>query len=265
MNCSSTTARVVHGGVRRSWQGSRVVAALFVTVGSIAGATTAELDDAASRMQYAFYTGDARTIEAMLTLIEGFDVDPGLAAAKSYQLAYGSWKLAQLYADPAEERPRSNAKSLAAKTARACVQHARVVIRQDDSAAEAYAIEAVCDGFSPSSGRSACARSGSLRTALSLAPDNPRVQLIRSLCSGAVADPGALDRWRAVVMAFESAPPSRSAASDWGQVEALTLLGESYLLRGDAVAARDVLERALVLAPDYRRAQKLLQGAAARP
>jgi hypothetical protein len=31
------------------------------------------------------------------------------------------------------------------------------------------------------------------------------------------------------------------------------------------VAARDVLERALVLAPDYRQAQKLLQTAANRP
>ena len=43
------------------------------------------------------------------------------------------------------------------------------------------------------------------------------------------------------------------------------MLGESYLQRGDPVAARDALERALVLAPDYRQAHKLLQTAATRP
>jgi Tfp pilus assembly protein PilF len=48
-------------------------------------------------------------------------------------------------------------------------------------------------------------------------------------------------------------------------VEALTTLGETYLQRGDPVAARDALERALVLAPDYRQAQQLLQAAATRP
>jgi Tfp pilus assembly protein PilF len=43
------------------------------------------------------------------------------------------------------------------------------------------------------------------------------------------------------------------------------MLGETYLQRGDPVAARDVLERALVMAPDYRQAQRLLQAAATRP
>ena len=52
---------------------------------------------------------------------------------------------------------------------------------------------------------------------------------------------------------------------DWGHAEALTLLGGSYLTSGDPVAARDALERALVIAPDYREAQELLQTAAARP
>ena len=38
-----------------------------------------------------------------------------------------------------------------------------------------------------------------------------------------------------------------------------------YLQRGDPVAARDALERALVIAPDYREAQELLQTAADAP
>jgi Tfp pilus assembly protein PilF len=45
----------------------------------------------------------------------------------------------------------------------------------------------------------------------------------------------------------------------------LVLLGQSYLQKGDSLAARDAIERALVLAPDYRKAQELLQPAATRP
>jgi hypothetical protein len=135
--------------------------------------------------------------------------------------------------------------------------------------ADAYAIEALCDNFSASSpggGSIGCARSKSLRTALSLGGENPRVHFVESLCSSdAEGDPAAIDRWRAVVARFEAAPPSQPGKPDWGHAEALTLLGETYLKRGEMVAARDVLERALVLAPDYRQAQKLLQTAATRP
>jgi Tfp pilus assembly protein PilF len=42
-------------------------------------------------------------------------------------------------------------------------------------------------------------------------------------------------------------------------------MGEEYLRRGDPLAARNVLERALVLAPDFHVAQELLQTASARP
>lgn len=238
--------------------------------------TMAEIDDAAARIQYAFYTGDARAIEEVLTLIEGFEVERGLAAAKSYQLAYGHWKLAQLYLEPqTEARPRSSSnasqsKSLAARTAQSCARHAKEAIQLDPRTAELYAIEAVCEGFSTTArsggGSAACARSKSLKTALSLEPDNPRVKLIDALCATRIAsDPAASDRWRAVVASFEAAPASRPGKPDWGHVEALTLLGDSYLQRGDNVAARDALERALVLAPDYRQAQTLLQTAATRP
>jgi tetratricopeptide (TPR) repeat protein len=105
-----------------------------------------------------------------------------------------------------------------------------------------------------------------MRTALTLGPENPRVHFINALCAPSEeGDPVAIDRWRAVVAKFEAAPPSQPGKPDWGHAEALTLLGDSYLKRGEMVAARDVLERALVLAPDYRQAQQLLKTAAIRP
>ncbi len=231
--------------------------------------SVAELDDAAARMQYAFYTEDSQGLETVLKTLEEFQVDASLAASKAYQLAYGNWKLAQLYVQSLpDERPRPNAKSLAAKAAQACVRQARNAVAKDAALAEALAIEAACEGHSATVriGSAGCANSKPLRTAAERAPDNPRVKLVQALCASSTAtDPAATERWRSVVASFEAAPPSRPGKPDWGHVEALTMLGESYLQRGDPVAARDALERALVLAPDYREAQQLLQAAAARP
>jgi tetratricopeptide (TPR) repeat protein len=233
------------------------------------GESVAELDDAAARMQYAFYTGDSQGIETVLKTLEEFQVEDSLAASKAYQQAYGNWKLSQLYLQPlSEEHPRPNAKSLAAKAAQACVRQARTAVEKDPAHAEALAIEAACEGHSPTAhlGSAGCANSKSLRTAAGLAPENPRVKLVQAICATTTGtDPAATDRWRSVVASFEAAPPSRPGKPDWGHVEALTTLGETYLQRGDPVAARDALERALVLAPDYRQAQQLLQAAAARP
>jgi tetratricopeptide (TPR) repeat protein len=233
------------------------------------GETVTELDDAAARMQYAFYTNDTQGIETILKTLEEFQVEDSLVASKSYQLAYGNWKLSQLYLQSlAEQRPRPSAKSLASKAAQTCARHARSAAEKDRALVEALAIEAACEGHSATArtGSAGCANSKPLRTASGLAPDNPRVKLVQAMCAANTpTDPTATDRWRAVVASFEAAPPSRPGKPDWGHVEALTMLGETYLQRGDPVAARDALERALVLAPDYRQAQQLQQAAAARP
>ena len=242
---------------------------LLLAAAPVVAESTAEFDDAVARMQFAFYTADTRSLEEMLTVLGEFEVDANLAAAKSYQLAYGNWKLAQLYSAPLDERPRPNAKSSANKAAKACVQHARDTIAKDPRIADVYAIEAICDDVTSHQitlRLGGCSRTKSMRTALTLGAENPRVHFINALCAPEVeGDPGVVGRWRSVVAKFEAAPPSQPGKPDWGHAEALTQLGESYLKRGEMVAARDALERALVLAPDYRQAQKLLQTAANRP
>ncbi|HEY7641222.1 MAG TPA: tetratricopeptide repeat protein [Steroidobacteraceae bacterium] len=251
---------------RATWLG--LLLALAVAHGA-RGESVAELDDAAARMQYAFYTGDSQGVETVLKALEEFQVDDTLAASKAYQLAYGNWKLSQLYLQPlANAQPRPNAKSLASKAAQTCARQARAAVEKEAGLAEALAIQAACEGHSAAArtGSAGCASSKPLRTAAGLAPDNPRVKLIQAICAANTpTDPAAIERWRGVVASFEAAPPSRPGKPDWGHVEALTMLGEAYLQHGEPVAARDALERALVLAPDYRQAQQLLQSAAARP
>ena len=44
----------------------------------------------------------------------------------------------------------------------------------------------------------------------------------------------------------------------WGAAETYAYLGRGYLEQGDVVAARDALERALLIAPDFALARRLL-------
>ncbi|HEU4655354.1 MAG TPA: tetratricopeptide repeat protein [Steroidobacteraceae bacterium] len=272
-------AKTTHMHCRFSSAGQLPTKLLSILVLLLWGASLAsasgvdELDDAASRLQYAFYTADLRGLQDVIVAIDALELDspPG---AKEYQLAYGEWKLAQLYADPESQRtPVPHAGSLAGKAAEQCVKHARAAIQRDPRMADAHALDAICSGmpqgFFRLTGLSGanCEKSKSLKTAVELGPGNPRVQLISALCSASKSEKASssVAKWSAVVASFESVPPASPGTPDWGHVEALTLLGESYLQAGDRVKARDALEKALVLAPDYHQAQRMLEGVAARP
>jgi hypothetical protein len=227
--------------------------------------TASELDDAAARIQYAFYTEDARALTEGLTLMTQLD-STGLAPGmQDYYTAYGQWKLAQIYSEPSDSGKSANAGG-ANKAARECERAAKAARAQDVRMAEAFAIEAVCSSLGSAVLSFGCADKP-LRAAQELDSRNPRIRLIELLCAekeqGISAAYG--QRLRDLVDEFERAPPSPPGKPDWGQAEALVMLGANDLRRGDSRAARDAIERALVIAPDYRKAQALLQEAAARP
>lgn len=251
--------------LRQCWLRAALGALLCLPALAAHADAVSDLDDAAARMQYAFYTADTRSLEEVLGLIERLEVPRALEAMKHYYGAFGNWKLAQLYTEDAVARSANRA-SLG-KATQGCLQHADAAIKLDPRFAEAHAIEAICAALAPGLSQTNCSRSKSLRTAQELEPANPRIKLVEVMCPAEteVASSAYVEKLRATVSAFESAPPSRPGRPDWGQAEALVLLGQSYLQRGDLIAARDAIERALVIAPDYRHAQELLQTAAARP
>lgn len=240
---------------------------LAATAAVSAAPSLAEFDDAQARLQYGFLTADARAIEDVLAEIATYDADDRFAPLKAYQLAYGQWKLAQLYAEQSERSGR-NSGGNGAKAAKSCAQHARAARTADPRMAEAFALEAVCEGMPRGYLRlkglaGSCSRHKLLRTAASLEPANPRVALIEALCAGASTAAIDVARWRKVVAAFAATPPAPAGKPDWGEPEAWALLGESHLQRGETVPAREAIERALVLAPDYTVARELLQAVAA--
>jgi len=251
---------------------SVAVAAILTLARPCSAEDLAELDDAASRLQYAAHTGDTRALEEVVGLVAKLDTSEANAALREYYLGYGNWQLAHLYTDERRAGTRKSGDRDAARALQDCTRHVQAAVRLDARMAEAYAIEAICSGGMPQEGDArgrgaSCAQHRGLRTARELDADNPRIRLIEVLCAsprGSMST-ATFEKLRTLVTAFEAAPPTRAGQPDWGYAEALVLLGEGLLQRGDNVAARDALERALVTAPDYRAAQQLLQAAASRP
>jgi hypothetical protein len=225
-----------------------------------------ELDDAAARIQYASYTADARGIEDALGLVHRLELPESRKAMKEYYVAYGEWKLAELYADEAADG-RRGARASSVKAAKACEDAADSATELDARLAEAYAMSAICAALASRAPEllslGGCERDKALRTARELDPSNPRVRLIEAQCLRASEkNPAALlTRVQAIAKDFDAAPSGAPGRPDWGQPEALLLLGELQLQQGDWAGARDSLERALVIAPDYRKARERLQKA----
>lgn len=265
LNCSGS----VQGSARMGRRLSRHLRIGFITLWCMclplyaAHADDSEIDDAAARMQYAFYTRDTRSLQEILRRLGAMETahTPGM---KEYYEAYGNWKLSQLYAE-AQAMGKGESRGSSDKAAQECARKARAAVSADPRMAEAHAIEAICSSAAAFLIGGNCSRSKSMRNALEMEPQNPRIRLIEYLCAEKDSTIAGLQRLRTVVSTFDTAAPARPGKPDWGQAEALVLLGQAFLTQGDAVAARDALEKALVLAPDYRKAQELLQSAAVRP
>lgn len=276
---ATTLARVLKGAIvgraQRICMGA--VAGLIVPLACLwlAGAlypayalSNEELEDAQARAEYAFYTSDTRSLEEVLQMLERLETDEPLIVWRHYYAAFAYWKLAQLYAEQAA-RGAKGARGKADRAGDACTEHADQAMRRDGRFFEAQALKAACSRFGLAArvgdlaSAAGCSRNKWLRAALAAEPKNPRIRLIDAWCASDSAGSASRVRFekaRAAVSAFDASPVNAPGAPSWGEPEALTLLAQIQLQRGEARAARDLLEHALAIAPDYRKAQELLGG-----
>jgi hypothetical protein len=246
------------------------LAACVALVPSVRAGVTPELADLAGRIDYGFYVGDARAItDAAAALKRMSDSD----SAVRYYRAFASFRLAQLGGERAANDAESCVKNATVEQPTEQLTRAAADARARASV-ESWLLVAVCSGLTahvaPGKG---LARDKRLQQALArareLEPSNPRIALIDAwLVSArpALADASVRDeaakKLEAAADAFAawSPPPD---APDWGEAEALAALAELHLTRGELRDARDLIERALLVAPDYRFAVDLraqLQG-----
>jgi hypothetical protein len=179
---------------------------------------------------------------------------------RSYYAALASYRLA-LLAKSDEDR--------AWPFMQQCVDQLSRALVLDTTSSEALALQSAClalqsrlDAWrAPFAAPLSLAR---IDKALKLDPHNPRVLLLGARAAG---DRPALfggdsqqsfSLMQRAASAFERQRESARGLPRWGAADAFTDLARDYLGLGDALAARNVLERALLVAPHFAQARRLM-------
>ena len=238
-----------------------MLALLALVLAGVVCAAEGQWRDTESRIQYGYYTQDTR---ALANVAAALDQEETKDPWQGYYTGLANWRLAELAAGhPPAKGPT------AGQLAERCTHALDRVLEQQADFAEGFALRAICAATPLAGGGLHVPFAGhgprkDLDRALSLAPKNPRVLLLDALgdyeFSAALAGnkERALPKLRRAVAAFEAERGGAEALPGWGASEAYYYLGRNLLEHADPVGARDALEHALLLAPEYAQARALM-------
>ena len=226
---------------------------------AVHGAEKPNWADIESRIQYGYYTEDVRALDNVMELLGPSDSD---SAFRRYYGGLANYRLTQL--------TFARDKSRARETADACVDNLDQAVKLQKDSAEALALESGClellAGLQAWRAPFAASKSGSLiEKARHLGPRNPRVLLLDAVSVYERPKATAADKDRALQLlkqataAFEAERRETEHVPGWGAAEAYVYLAKCQLDRGAALEARDALERALLIAPEFAEARRLMK------
>ena len=212
-------------------------------------------------MQYGFYTEDGR---ALTNVAESLGASDSHDKLRGYYVAFTDWRLAQL----AAQSPGAVHGTTAAQLLQRCVHELDVLLEVQAEFADGLVLRAAC-AVTPAGGANLHVPftgpkpARDIERALALAPKNPRVLFVDAISDYLQGAAGgnkerALTKLRKATAAFEVERAGAEPLPGWGAAEAYLYLGRDLLDHGDAVGARDALEHALLLAPDYVQARRLM-------
>jgi hypothetical protein len=248
-------------------RGPRPRRRLLTLAGLMLAAAAAHADDTVwrdteARVQYGYYTEDARALTNVAEALGSSDSHDKL---RGYYAALTNWRLALIAAQsPAAVRGANTAQLL-----QRCVHEIDPVLEAQADFADGLALRAAC-ALTPTGGANLHVPftgpkpARDLERAYALAPKNPRVLLVEALSdylqgtSAGGNKERALTKLRAATAAFEVERAGPEPLPGWGAADAYLYSGRDLLDHGDAVGARDALEHALLLAPDYAQARRLM-------
>ena len=233
--------------------------ALLLLLGAspCAWSATANWLDVESRIEYGYFTEDARSLDNIIDSLSG---GAATDAMRSYYQGLAHYRLALLSAPQEHERAKT--------AATRCTDDLGIALGQQPDAPEALALESACEALlttlQPIAPLTSVKSNARMRRALEAAPKNPRVLLLDAVVT--YERPGATpsERTRVIaqlqksIAAFELERRQVDHAPGWGAAEAYAYLGRTYLDTGDALAARAALEHALLIAPDFQLARRMM-------
>jgi tetratricopeptide (TPR) repeat protein len=242
------------GFFMRVFTRAALILALAFVAGRGACAADSDWPDVEGRIQYGFYTEDVRTLADVVSQLSG--PASGDDPLQHYYVGLANYRLATVLA----AKDKGRAREAAAR----CVSHLDVAVSAKSEFAEGLALQSACLRalgnlalWKPLAGAKS---NGQMERAVKLAPKDPRVLLLQALENGegGKIDADAIVKLKKAAAAFEAERQGVDRTPGWGAAEAYAYLGRGYLDQGDVVAARDALERALLIAPDFVMARKLL-------
>jgi tetratricopeptide (TPR) repeat protein len=217
--------------------------------------------DLQARILYGFQTEDRAQLGELKDSLSAEVAADGGGDALRYQLAHADFRYAALVAD----ENRRDAEAALAE----CAAETATLLSHDAQSAEALALDSACREelakFRKLQGVVLRAQAEAhLAQARRLAPANPRILLLLAYKELAAARGGSphsdagLEALRRAALRFEATPATDPDVPGWGHAEAYLALGREYFARGDVLAARNWIEKALIAAPDYKAAQRAL-------
>jgi tetratricopeptide (TPR) repeat protein len=252
------TMRQGNKRLRRLYTAKRLLGCMAVNFLCIAAVHAEEdLRDLAGRIEYSYYAADGRGLQQSLDALAQLADDTSERDLLNSYLNYGRWKLSQLLAKSDPDRAQD--------AAEACAD-SKTNSKQAAARATSHALVAACLDMLGElrplrkvlyRGR----RDDALTEARQSGATIAQVQFIAAWISGRKNETLQADAElkRALTQYDQAETAAGSSDAGWGHAEAAYLLGKSHAARGDTLAARNALEQALILAPDYREAQLLLR------
>jgi hypothetical protein len=237
-----------------------------------------EWGDIEGRIQYAYYTDDARALNSVLTLLSPAPVEGEAqsaqadASTRAYFRALTHYRLAQVQTAGNKSAARDAIDDCGEEIDQSVEALPRVLPGLDESPearhqrAEAYALATACTLAGREMSSFVGGRIGSrIDEAVKLEPKNPRVRLVEALAAydragkDTAARAAAVQKLKGVTVMFEAARAAASTTPEWGAAEAYAFLGRALIGEKDVVGAREALERALLIAPDYAFARRQMK------
>jgi len=229
----------------------------LLLLGAAAGAQQG--GDLQAQILYAFQTEDSNQLA---DLIQSLNTRIGADAADAslrYHLAHAQYRFGLIV---------GQSRAAAAQAAFSdCVDQLKAVLKQDVKSAEALALQSACYSdlakFSKlEAGMLRLRAADRLDAALRLAPRNPRVVFLSAMDGLAAAKPDSAEYRRAfaqlqlAAQLFDQSSSTGIDAPGWGHAEAYLALGRELQARGDLLGARNWIEKSLIVAPDFKAAQR---------
>jgi hypothetical protein len=230
---------------------------LLSCLGALAGAQ--EGGDLQAQILYAYQSEDTNQLTNLVLHLSNQVKSGGADAALRYHLAHAEYRLGLL-----AEAKRGRGAGAAFSE---CVDQLKQILEQDVKSVEALALQSACYAQLAKNKRleAVLLRSRAeerIASAFALAPRNPRVLFLTAMDGLARSKPGSRENQRAfeqlqqAALIFDQSSATRDDVPGWGHAEAYLALGMQLQSRGDQLGARNWIEKSLIVAPDYKAAQK---------